>query len=375
MAINFPDSPTLNQTFSVGDITWKWDGSTWKSLNNVEELQYLSGLTSNVQTQIDTVQDNVELRPLSQNYVINGAFDIWQRGTSGFNTSGAYTADRWQLAFNGSSAVSASQQSALGTGLSGLSYLRYSQTLFGGGQTISYLITRLEDVTRLSGKQITLSFYAKASTNISFSPLILQRWSTLNPASDSAFTLSQANVTTNWQRFSMTVTLDSSVGKTIEGNHHTVLVFALPINAAFDFDIWGVQIEEGTVATQFRRSASTLQEELAACQRYYWRNSSNSVAVFRRFGTGQFVTSTVFLMVMPLPVQMRATPTISTSGVWSTRQGDTQVGTAAPSLVTDSSDAISVGLHSTVSGATAGFGGYVRAENSATTWIEFISEL
>lgn len=29
MALNFPDTPTLNQTFTVGYQTWKWDGTAW----------------------------------------------------------------------------------------------------------------------------------------------------------------------------------------------------------------------------------------------------------------------------------------------------------------------------------------------------------
>jgi hypothetical protein len=30
-AINFPDSPTIGDTFTVGDITWEWTGTVWKS--------------------------------------------------------------------------------------------------------------------------------------------------------------------------------------------------------------------------------------------------------------------------------------------------------------------------------------------------------
>ena len=30
-AIDFPDTPEVNDTFTVGSITWKWDGLTWKS--------------------------------------------------------------------------------------------------------------------------------------------------------------------------------------------------------------------------------------------------------------------------------------------------------------------------------------------------------
>lgn len=52
MAIDFPNSPSLNQTFTVGQVTWKWDGSSWKS-TSLEEIQYLQGVTSNVQTQLN----------------------------------------------------------------------------------------------------------------------------------------------------------------------------------------------------------------------------------------------------------------------------------------------------------------------------------
>ena len=34
-AIDFPNTPTVGQTFTVGATTWKWDGTTWKSLGTV----------------------------------------------------------------------------------------------------------------------------------------------------------------------------------------------------------------------------------------------------------------------------------------------------------------------------------------------------
>ena len=30
MAINFPDSPSVNDTVTQGDLTWIWDGTVWK---------------------------------------------------------------------------------------------------------------------------------------------------------------------------------------------------------------------------------------------------------------------------------------------------------------------------------------------------------
>jgi hypothetical protein len=32
MAIDFPNSPSLNDTFTVGDRTWTWDGTRWESV-------------------------------------------------------------------------------------------------------------------------------------------------------------------------------------------------------------------------------------------------------------------------------------------------------------------------------------------------------
>jgi len=31
MAINFPDSPTMSDSFTSGERTWVWNGTTWKS--------------------------------------------------------------------------------------------------------------------------------------------------------------------------------------------------------------------------------------------------------------------------------------------------------------------------------------------------------
>lgn len=36
MAINFPNNPTLNQTYSNGTTTWKWNGSVWELSQNNE---------------------------------------------------------------------------------------------------------------------------------------------------------------------------------------------------------------------------------------------------------------------------------------------------------------------------------------------------
>jgi hypothetical protein len=31
-AINFPDSPNVNDIFSVGTVSWQWNGAVWKAI-------------------------------------------------------------------------------------------------------------------------------------------------------------------------------------------------------------------------------------------------------------------------------------------------------------------------------------------------------
>lgn len=66
MAINFPDSPTLNELFTAAGRTWKWDGTTWVSVGaelvvaditdltaSAAEINYTDGVTSAIQTQLN----------------------------------------------------------------------------------------------------------------------------------------------------------------------------------------------------------------------------------------------------------------------------------------------------------------------------------
>lgn len=44
MALDFPDSPVLNQQFTVNETTWYWDGLVWKLLVS-EGVQGVQGPT------------------------------------------------------------------------------------------------------------------------------------------------------------------------------------------------------------------------------------------------------------------------------------------------------------------------------------------
>ena len=254
----------------------------------------------------------------SYNYMINGAFDIWQRGTTFASpASGSYSADRWQAGFDGSGVTrTISQQtftlgSAPVAGYEGEYFYRYAQTVAGTGATFSNVLEqRIEDVRTLAGQTITVSFWAKADAARTLTPVLGQSFGTGGSPSATVFTaMTSQSITTSWARYSATLTVPSIAGKTIGTNSNDYLAVTLQsatINATQTIDIWGVQVEAGSVATPFRRSSPTLQGELAACQRYYYR--IGPFGANRSLILGQVFNTTLVGYYPTFKVPMRAEP-------------------------------------------------------------------
>jgi hypothetical protein len=229
-------------------------------------------------TRLDASDVNAYLANKSiSNAVINGAFDIWQRGTSFTVAAGGqvYTADRFGHDRNGTGAtVTISRQTftpgeAPEAGYEGQFFARIAQSVAGSGSTFSNFDTRIEDVRSFAGQTVTFSFWAKASAATTIRSLNLsQNFGSGGSAGVNNLT-SEVVLSTSWQRYTRTVSVPSVSGKTIGAGSFLRASFGLPLNSTFTIDIWGVQVEEGTVANDFRRNANSLQGELAACQRYY----------------------------------------------------------------------------------------------------------
>jgi len=254
-----------------------------------------------------------------KNKIINGDFNIWQRGTS-FTLAGSgvnnYTADRFNAQFNGTGATCTVSQQAFtaGTapvaGYEGQFFARWNRSAAGSGNTLNYYKQPIEDVRTFAGQPVTLSFWAKADSARSLSAQIYQEFG--SGGSGAVLALNgTVSVTTSWQRFTISATVPSIAGKTVGTGSSLTLYFIMPTGVAFTFDYWGVQLEAGSAATSFQTATGTIQGELAACQRYYQAPSltPQNLMIYGGSSSGGFSANAYSNRLFP--VEMRTTPTVT----------------------------------------------------------------
>jgi hypothetical protein len=239
-----------------------------------------------------------------KNRIINGDFGIWQRGTS--FSAGAYNADRWYTASDAT--VTTSQQTfTAGTapvaGYEGQYFLRQAKS---AGGTYSQLQYRAEDVRTMANQVTTLSFWAKADSNVTLAPYCTQNFGSGGSTQvDTA--LSTVAITTSWVRYSITFTPPSVSGKTIGTSSYVQLTpTRISTASAVTIDIWGVQWEAANTASPFQTATGTKQGELAACQRYLPAIFTNAAS---EICNGYNISVTQPFVFVPFQVQARVAPT------------------------------------------------------------------
>ena len=251
-----------------------------------------------------------------KNKIINGDFQIWQRGTSFSLTTGnsTYGADRMvaQCTFSAGSSTYSQQSFTAGTApVTGYEAQYFARLATGSTTTQANFQQRIEDVRTFAGQTVTVSVWAKSSTTSTLQFQFEQNFGS-GGSSGVVTSATAQNLSSSWTRYTATVTLPSISGKTIGTSNylHLYLTFAGTISSA-NFDVWGIQVEAGSVATPFETATGTLQGELAACQRYY----QNLTPAVKAIGIGTFYSATAMNCYVYLPVEMRTTPTLSaTSG-------------------------------------------------------------
>jgi hypothetical protein len=270
---------------------------------------------------IDTSVWNVGFGQAGKNKIINGDFAIWQRGTS-FSTSGAYNADRFIATSDATFTVSRQTFTAGAAPVAGYEGQYFLQFAKNAGGSYFQLATRLEDVRTFAGQTVTLSAWMKVSSGTaSVEPLAQQDFGSGGSGQVNTFATPQT-INTTWTRYSFTIAVPSVSGKTI-GTSSFLQVYAPRITSgatgAVTAQIWGLQLEAGSVATAFQTATGTIQGELAACQRYYFRSgASNGVttSAYNLHAQGYQESTTSASICFKLPITMRVAPTaIEYSGV------------------------------------------------------------
>jgi hypothetical protein len=93
------------------------------------------------------------------NILINGGFEIWQRGNGPYTANSAYTSDRWQINLGASSTISVALSAGVvdtGSGASAACTYIHSSA--------SSLQQKLEDLNQLKGRTISLNMRVNTAT-------------------------------------------------------------------------------------------------------------------------------------------------------------------------------------------------------------------
>lgn len=264
---------------------------------------------------INLLQTSTLSSSAGKNCLINGAMDLFQRGTSISiaASNSAYTADRWFANTGASAAITVTRQVTGDT--TNLPFIQYcTRVQRNSGQTGTAAINfsqSLETINSipLAGKTVTFSFYARRGANFSATSNTLVMQLVTGTGTDqnvlAGYTGSATPIgvnqtlTTTWQRFTGTGTIAATATEV------GVIAYYLPTGTAGAndyFEITGLQIELGSYATTFSRAGTTIQGETALCQRY-----------FEKLGTVRFdVTSAGdFFNSLPYKVTKRVAPTIT----------------------------------------------------------------
>ena len=334
----------------------------------------------------------------TKNALINGSFAVAQRGTAFTSTGSAnnddsYVLDRWYILSDGNDAIDVTQETSTVPTNGQFAIALDVETVnkkFGIAQ-----IVENKNCLGLIGGTITLSFKAKVSSTTKLDNVkaaivawsgtadsvtsdIISAWEvegtnpTLIANATYENTPTNLNITTNYATYSVTAPVDTASAKNI-----IVFIWSDVTDTTLgDFlYISEVKLEIGSKATTFDYAGNSFQNELAECQRYYYRN--NATSSFSFFGLGTCSSTTSIQPLINLPTTMRANPSsvdFSTLAVYD--HSGAGLNAVTNCVLEGTSTLNTVGLTVTVaSGLTQTRTARLASNNSTSAYIGFNSEL
>lgn len=342
---------------------------------------------------------------MSRQAVINGNFDFWKDTSATNPATNSIVANRWRTQVGADGGVLPniviSRQKLTSGDIFG-SYFFHRINVDGAGTTLgsgsfNILLQRIENAVRYlcgSGKQLTLTFYAKSSISnkklgVDFS---ISYGTGGSPSASENIVGSNFALTSSWQQFSLTITTNTIVGKTFgtNDNDYVSLNFWPMWGSSFnsrlgassaetfvgsgDIDIAQVQICAGSTALPFQPRSQA--DESQQCDRFM-KVFSDATNTEVPIGTGVAISTTQARIVVNLGTPMRVSPSLTaTAGDWKISDGVTSTDVTAISIVTDQKSTRTATLLITVaSGLTQYRPYYLFADTTASRQMIFDSEL
>jgi len=352
---------------------------------------------------------------LGKNLIRNGAMTVSQRGTSEASVFGSasgygawpdgYRSERSSGSESGRATFS--QDSSGPAGISNSLKVEETTTDASPGAADLYrVVTRVEAQNLqhlafgdVAAKTITLSFWVFCNLTGEFTVTLNQP--DASRMYSTTYTVNSANT---WERKTITVpgdasgTINDDTGSGLEigwmlgagsnfsggtqgswaATNNNMLAAGMTNNvlgsSSGDWRITGVQLEVGSVATDFEQE--DYGTTLAKCQRYYWRIqefSTNAVPI----GAGEMDSTTQAKIHIDYPVAMRSsTPTLQVSNVADFKIQSNAVIANSTNVTSDySANPYKHQIAVTLSGGTAGQGVTMRTDGSSNGYIGFDAEL
>jgi len=315
------------------------------------ELDKPTGIAGEAMLRAETPQEQFNLIGAGRrNLIINGAMQVWQRGTSFTSVSANHTFLADRFAYQEGSATTAAYTVSQSTGPVEHGFDRSfkievttADTSLAGNQyaQIHYPIEGQDLQQMAKGTSgalpVTMSFWVKSNVTGAYAATL---WDAANARQNSAhYTIDASGV---WEHKVITYSGDTT--GTIDNDNTEGLAIKFMLSAGADYtggvegptshnttdnyaakhsvdfvdatgnywEITGVQLELGKVATPFEHRS--YGEELALCQRYYYQVGKESGdymsnVCFARGGYLDLVYGTV-----NFPTELRTTPTVGYGG-------------------------------------------------------------
>ena len=241
---------------------------------------------------------------INTNLIINGNMNVNQRGTLPLNsapitaTNGTYYVDRMKADFTGVSTNCQwlSTNQPLGS-VGSKSYRAISTTTGTGALGVSYAV---EDYTPLIGKEATFSAKVKSNSNkarlLMFDGVATIQ-SDIHHSGDGEW---------EYHRFTFTPSLSATSLTLFAWTYDTG---GVPVNVGDYIEVAELKLELGSIATPFVRP--NFDQELARCQRYYYKLSNQYVGAVGDVYDDRVLVSYAWTYQIAHPSHMRATPSLT----------------------------------------------------------------